>query len=126
MRTILCALCLGFLAHAATSQEPVAPPRFVTVSAMDKDKRLLELTEVQTVMVPQTYVKEVIRDGKTVQVAYTMYKPEYRKLVSKLALDGGESYDAGGKKLTGKEVIERLRVGSTVLISADGKKVDAA
>ena len=146
MRTVLCFLCLGILVNVAASQAPpvvpppppaapahILPPRFAMVGAIDKDKNALELCEVHMSFVPveveKIVVRDVVRNGKIEKEEVRLKVMEFRSVfetkMTRVALDSSQMYDAAGQKLTGKEVIDRLRVGSAVLIAADGNRVDA-
>jgi hypothetical protein len=102
------------------------PPTFATVIALDKPQAVLDLAEVTVSMVPEERVKLVTKDGKAVEVRYTVYRPVAEQHIRKLELKSAEVFDARGKKLGSEEVWKRLAVGATVLVSTDGRAVDPA
>ncbi len=120
-------ISMGILTSLAVGQEeskvPTGPPpRFATVTAIDKSLGVLELAHMQTKYASETVM--VKQEGKveprTKTTWFLVNEP------TKLAVDSAEIFDAAGKKVSQEDVLKRLTVGATVLVSADGKQVHSA
>lgn len=121
----------GIVTSAATGQEkgkpPVGPsPLFATVTAVDKQKGVVELVEVQTKFSAFMVIVEEVVDGMLVKAPKTVYQPVTSAQRKVLTMTTAEVNDGTGKKLDKEEVWKRLAVGKTIVISADGRPVDAA
>jgi hypothetical protein len=126
---LVVAVSMSILASTAIAQEkpkvPTGPPPvFRTVTSIDKAMSELELAEIQTKFVAETVNEEVKKEGKVELRSKAIFKPVYVQVRTKLALASAEVFDAAGKKLSREDVPKRLTAGATVLVSADGKKVD--
>jgi hypothetical protein len=124
---------LFFLSAAVTVNAEEAPnagrgvpPIFVTVHASNRDKGEFELTTRMARLVTEQRTRQIERDGKLQEVIVSVAIPIYEeKVLGTISLDSSEVFEAEGKKLNNDDVKKRVTDGMTVLISADGKKVDA-
>jgi len=127
---LLVVLSLAIAASTAAAQEKPkmltsVSPRFVTVFEINQRQGVLDLVSVTVRFAAKTVKMDVKKDGKLQTVTKTVYEPVYEKHIGRLALKSAEVFDAGGKKLSSEDVWKRVAVGATVLVSADGNKVDS-
>jgi hypothetical protein len=109
-----------------TALPTTPPPRIACVSALKPEEDEITLHEVTVQMVPELRKELRTVNGKTVEVAATYYKAVVVQQQRKCYLKEGKAYDTAGATLEAAEVWKRLKVGSPVLVSGDGNKVDPA
>jgi hypothetical protein len=100
------------------------PPRIACVGALKPEEGEITLHEVTVQMVPELRKELRTVNGKTVEVAATFYRAVVVQQQRKCYLKEGKAYDTAGAPLEAAEVWKRLKVGSPVLVSGDGNKVD--
>jgi hypothetical protein len=117
-------ILLGAIALGAEADEaPKVPPRILTASV--KDDQLVSKMVV-TVVVPVTIKQKVNNNGKEEEVPVTSYKSEQRTIEQKYDLKKATFSTAGGKKLDLDAVKKRLAKPQPVVVSGNGKAVDAS
>jgi hypothetical protein len=120
----------ALLAAPAPGDKPNFPqgttPTLATVADIDKDAGTctLRTTIVKLVAVNQEVVENV--NGMLVKkiVTVTRLVPEMKD--EKVAIKGTPITDAEGNKIAEEDAWKRLMPGTTVVVSADGNKVDPA
>ena len=131
MKFLLVFLMAFTVVPAWAQEKPAArssvPPRFVTVLQTNPRKGELELSNVTVRFVPETRTRAVERDGKVEEEERTTIATVYEEsMVGTVVLESAQVFEAGGKKLSGEEVLKRVAVGTVVAVSADGKEVSPA
>lgn len=139
-QVLITTAAVAILAAAATAasvgdKRPVGPaPRSIVVDKVEAAKGQVSCLETiaKLVLEERTAVR---RDstGNFDLIAYAMEAelrldedhPVQKTRLLTLSLKPGEVYSLSGKKLEEKEAWKRLRKGTTILISTDGKPVDA-
>jgi hypothetical protein len=130
MRHCLAAVvALGGVAGLAWSQDKLVrphgpPPQFAIIRKAEDDVVTLAVT--RTKYVPGKVERQVERNGKVETVTETEMRPVFEWTVVRFSpAAGGRIYDTKGKRVSAAKARDRLVVGRPVLLSADGKKVDA-
>lgn len=123
------ALLLPALFVPGADAEPPAPPRgaapqFAYVKAGKGDT----LTRTSSVMVPYTVTKDVIKVVCGKKVIEKVTVTEFRTVMveSRLSVEKATFSTAAGKKLDREAALKALATPQMVLISSDGKPVDAS
>jgi hypothetical protein len=128
---LLAALLPLALAAPAPDEKKVVlpaspPPRVGCVAALDPAAGEITLHEVSQQVVPELRTELRTINGKKVEVQVTVYQAVLVQQQRKLSLKEGKAFDTSGTSLEPEEVWKRLKIGTAVLISADGNKVDPA
>jgi hypothetical protein len=127
MNAALLSVALAAVSAPAPAEEAIKPPQGLpptqVIASVNKNG---EFEIVQTVLVPETRSEErtVTIDGRAVKqvVQVTANRPEQRKFQVKG--EGVKVYTAAGKEVDAKDVPDKLKSPTIVLLAADGKMVD--
>ena len=103
------------LAEAIELLSHPAPPEFAVVTEIDKAMGAL----TYRVWFAGQVEEEINLRGKKKEI---LHRPVITSILNRYSLDG-PFYDSDGKKLSPEMALKRLAVGSTVLVSTDGKEV---
>jgi hypothetical protein len=128
------ALVLGLFALAAVPagdekkiQLPDGPPPAIkVVSAVDADKGVVTFLRVETVKVPVQVTEIVNVGGQQVMVTRTILKDGLRTSYVTQSLQNVRFGTAAGQALKLDEALKRLKPGTAVLVSSDGKAISPA
>jgi hypothetical protein len=128
MNTMLCALILASATAAPAPAEeapkpPDGPPPTQVIASMTKEGEF-EIT--QPVLVPETHQEErtVTVNGQAVKQVVSVVDYKTVQVTRRVSAEGVKVTTAAGKDVDAKELPERLRKPTIVLLAADGKKVD--
>jgi hypothetical protein len=124
--TLLAAVLASAVAAPAPAEEikpPAGPPPAQVVASMDKDGNI---EVVQTVVEYRTEVRTVTKVvmGRKLAENYTVTVPVTRQTRQQFVAKDAKVYTAGGKEVDAKDVPEKLKKPTIVLLSANGQKVD--
>lgn len=103
---------------------PTGPPPTVLVGSVKGEEFLSRV--VQTVAVPVTVTEKRQVGDQVVDVTITKYVTQTRMIEVKRDLKKATFGTAGGKKLSLEDVQKRLDKAKVVVMSSDGRAVDAA
>lgn len=95
------------------------PPRFVTVTKLDRDSGIVTCHEIVCEEVTQTSAETRGRDGK--QIPVTVRRTVCKPVEVKFDVAKGRVYDGAGL-VKRSRVWARLQPGMIVLMSSDGKR----
>jgi len=123
---MLAMLMCALVAAAADEAEPArnAPPPVILNAAIKGDDLVSRFTA--TSLVPVSVIKEVERNGRVEKITATELRAVIRTIENKLDLRKATITTAGGKKLTLEDARKRLEKPQPIVLSSDGKAVDAA
>jgi hypothetical protein len=126
MSPALLAVALAAVAAPAPEEAikpPMGQPPSQVVASMTKEG---EFEIVQTVLVPEARNEErtVVVNGTTVKqvVQVTVFVPVQRTF--RMKAEGAKVSTAGGKEVNAKDVPDKLKKPTIVLLAMDGEKVD--
>jgi hypothetical protein len=122
MLSVMLALVLQPVEPPADS--PRGTPPLIVRAEVDSAGDLVS-KEQQIKYVPETRTRKVIIMGKEALQSYTVSVPVMTVHVRKWALEKATITEAGGKKIDRKELARRLERPAAVVVSADGKAIDA-
>jgi len=115
---LMCALV------ASADAEAKSPPPTILIASIKGDE-LVSRVNVPA-EAPVTVVKEVEKDGKKEKVTVTEIRVVTRTIDRRRDLKKATIMTAGGKKLTLEDARKRLAKPQPIVLSGDGKEVDAA
>jgi len=123
---MLAMLMCVFVAAAADEPEPAtkAPPPTILMASVKDDQLASRVTVTANKAVPVT--RKVKVGDKEVDVTTYESVPELRTVEVRHDLSKATFSTAGGKKLTVEDAKKRLTKAQPVVLSSDGKAVDAA
>lgn len=110
------------LEHWIKNSTAAASPRFGVVTVIDKERGVFVITEKMTTAVKEHRAVVIFGDERREQpvVKFIIATTQYR-----YALEESPVYDVNGKKVNKEDALKRLQVGRAVVLSSDGKMVDA-
>jgi hypothetical protein len=127
---VLALLVLLVGSVAAQDKGPAFPqtvaPEFNQVWAVNRGKEVLGLVVQEQVPVAREVTVPVDRDGRQVKEKRTITEMVTVTRVQEFAVQDLQASDGAGKKLTGDELLRRIKVGQMVLTTRDPKGVDPA
>jgi hypothetical protein len=117
------------LFHAPVPVEPkVEPPKgsapAILVAGVDKEGRLFAERMRTRYVTQQRTVNQVV-NGKAVTKVYTVMVPVTETYRQHWSLDKAAISEAGGKKLDKEALAKRLAKPAVIVMSSDGKSIDA-
>jgi hypothetical protein len=128
MNTMLWAVILASAGAAPAPTEeaikpPEGPPPAQVIASMTKEGEL-EIT--QPVLVPETHQEErtVNVNGQAVKQVVEVTGFKTVQVTRRVSAEGVKVTTAAGKEVDAKELPDKLRKPTIVLMAADGKKVD--
>jgi hypothetical protein len=102
------------------------PPVFKFVSAVDVEKGTLTFLIVDTVHVQRAVAETVIVNGQNVTVTKLIHQEQTLTRYSTEKVKGMQIRTASGLTFNAEEGLKRIRPGTTVLISSNGRDVARA
>lgn len=101
-----------------------APPQFVKLANISKDKLFISVYSFESVPVTSFQEEEIEQDGvrRKVQVPITQMRHQLRQ--SQISLAYVRLFDSTGKEIKGEDVWNRLKPGVVLLRQTDAKRVD--
>jgi len=125
--TLLAVVLASAVSAPAPATEPIKPPMGLppaqVIATMTKEGDI-EIT--QTVIVPEirTEKRVVVVGAKAVEqtVQVTVFRPVQQ--TQRIKTEGVKVYTAGGKDVAVKDLAEKLKTPTIVLVTFDGNKVD--
>jgi hypothetical protein len=123
---LLAAVLSAAVAAPAPAEEvkpPAGPPPAQVVASMGKDG-VIEVIQTVMELVPETRTMTKVVMGKMITETYTVTVPVTRQTRQQFAAKDAKVYTAGGKEVDAKDVPEKLKKPTIVLLSANGQKVD--
>lgn len=131
-RLILSLTVFALLAGRAVAQPKAPfqtpsgpPPTFLVLTGVDPKAQTVAYTSQVTSHIPQPVTMTIIQNGMQVKVTKTVFVTQMQLVTRKMALKAMKITDSAGKALTTEQALERLRPGSILMQSADGRPVDA-
>lgn len=107
-------------------KRPVGPaPRSVVIEKVEPAKAQVSYLETITKLMLEERTAVRTIDGRQVAYKYTATVPVQESKLTTIFLRPGKVYSLDGNKLEEKEIWTRVKKGTTILISTDGKPVDA-
>ena len=122
-------LLLAFAMGLRALGQPVpksAPPEFVVVSSVDKDKNTIKILTVRGVLVPEFVERVVECGGKKTTKRELMHRSRLESSESQLSLNSFQVHDIAGKEIRGDELWKSLVPGKMVLRQVDAQPLDPA
>jgi hypothetical protein len=125
-RAFLTAALLALPAAALTAQDGPAkgPPPTILVAQVDESGRPF-LVHVILETVPVQKKVQVLVNNRVEERTVTVHVAESRTVRFDLDGDKARVFDAAGKRIAPKELRNRLKGPTAVLVSTDGKEVDS-
>ncbi len=122
---------LGLLAFVPAGEEKIQlptepPPVFQLVSAVDADKETLTFLRVETVKVPVQVTEIVNLNGQQVAVARIVIQEASRTSQVTQSTKGMQIRTASGLAFKPAEGLKRIKPGTVVLVSSNGRDVSPA
>jgi hypothetical protein len=125
--SLLALVLASAVAAPAPAEEPIkapqGPPPAQVLASVTKDG---DIEVMQTVLVPEarTEIRTVTVNGRPVNqtVQVTVFKPV--QTTQRIKGDAVKAYTAAGKEVDARDLPEKLKKPTIVLLSADGQKVD--
>jgi hypothetical protein len=111
-------------AAAAADDKTVGPEPLVYTAQMDKE--VLNLRQLRYRLVPFTEKVVVLMNGVMVEKVVTVTKIVPEMTDQRIKAEEVKAYTPDGKMVEAKDLAERLKKEVTVLVSADGNKLDPA
>lgn len=114
----------GTFVEKPGSFDVAAPPQFVKLANISKDKLTISVLYYESVPVTSYKEEEVEMRGvfKKVQVPVTQMRPTLRQ--GQISMAYVRLFDSTGKEVKGDEVWNRLKPGMTLLRQTESKEID--
>jgi hypothetical protein len=132
MHALASILCLFACAAVPAGEEKKTedptgpPPAFRFVSAVDADKGTLTFLSVETVKVPVQVTETVIVNGQNVTIAKLVFQETVRTSYVTQSTKGVQIRTASGLAFKTEEGLKRIKPGTAVLVSSNGRDVAPA
>jgi hypothetical protein len=109
------------------NDKPTGPtPQVLAVTAVDASEGTFITQHTDQVMVP-VIIPKVVEDAGVKKVVHvTEYRAESRTYLTKSNLSGFKGYTADGKELAARELLDKLKPGSIIVVSLGSDKIDRA